>query len=222
MHHLETLTITLNLPDTCLPHALAMWNVGEEEDGLATSLPPTGKAPTDHEVEEGLRLMKEENTRREELFKSIIDTLCGHLESGKLHWRQYNAGFAFLATLTRHDMRLSSRAVKIMVGNLVHDNITVRKVAIHNMAGVLRQHKRKHPMVEREVERGNLVVGDRPDNAWLQYKQEHWPRTKEEWNSPNFVHKTHFGYYCWPEKMMVYAGEEHQPRCLTGQNNAIN
>ena len=109
-------------------------------------------------------------------------------------------------------MRLSSRAVKIMVGNLVHDNITVRKVAIHNMAGVLRQHKRKHPTVEREVERGNLVVGDRPDNAWLQYKQEHWPKTKEQWNAPNFVHKTHFGYYCWPEKMMVYAGEEHQPR----------
>ena len=112
----------------------------------------------------------------------------------------------------RHDMRLSSRAVKIMVGNLVHDNIIVRKVAIHNMAGVLRQHKRKHPTVEREVDRGNLVVGDRPDNAWLQYRQEHWPKTKEQWNSPNFVHKTHFGYYCWPEKMMVYAGEEHQPR----------
>ena len=101
MHHLETLTITLKLPDTCLPHALAMWNVGGEEEGLATSLAPTGKAPTDHEVEEGLRLMKEENTRREKLFTSIIDTLCGHLESGKLHWRQYNAGFAFLATLTR-------------------------------------------------------------------------------------------------------------------------
>ena len=101
VHHLETLTITLNLPDTCLPHALAMWNAREEEEGLATSLPPTGKAPTDQEVEEGLRLMKEENTRREELFKSIINTLCGHLESGKLHWRQYNAGFAFLATLTR-------------------------------------------------------------------------------------------------------------------------
>ena len=112
----------------------------------------------------------------------------------------------------RHDMRLSSRAVKIMVSNLVHDNITVRKVAIHNMAGVLRQHKRKHPVVEREVERGSLVVGDRPDNAWLQYKQEHWPRNKDQWNSPNFVHKTHFGYYCWPEKMMVYAGEELQPR----------
>ena len=122
----------------------------------------------------------------------------------------------------RHDMRLSSRAVKIMVSNLVHDNITVRKVAIHNMAGVLRQHKRKHPVVEREVERGSLVVGDRPDNAWLQYKQEHWPRNKDQWNSPNFVHKTHFGYYCWPEKMMVYAGEELQPRCSNIKNTNMS
>ena len=213
VHHLETLTITLDIPDTCLPPALAMWDEGEVvEEGLASSLAPNGNAPTEEEAAEGLKLMKEENTRREELFKSIIDTLCSHLESGKLHWRQYNAGFAFLATLTRYDVKLSSRAVKIMVGNLVHDNIIVRKVAIHNMAGVLRQHKRKHPMVERKVERGSLVVGDRPDNAWLQYREEHWPKTKEQWNAPNFIHKTHFGYYCWPEKMMVYAGEDLQPK----------
>ena len=114
VHHLETLTITLKLPDTCLPHALAMWNVGEKEEGLATSLAPTGEAPTDQEVEEGLRLMKEENARREKLFKSIIDTLCGHLESGKLHWRQYNAGFAFLATLTRSSQYQTQTPINIL------------------------------------------------------------------------------------------------------------
>ena len=118
VHHLETLTITLKLPDTCLPHALAMWNVGEEEEGLSTSLAPTGKAPTEQEVEEGLRLMKEENTRREKLFKSIIDTLCGHLESGKLHWRQYNAGFAFLATLTRSSQNQTQTPINILCNNL--------------------------------------------------------------------------------------------------------
>ena len=109
VHHLETLTITLNLPDACLPHALAMWNVGEDEDGLATSLAPTGRAPSNEEVEEGLKKMKEENARREKLFMSIIDTLCSHLESGKLHWRQYNAGFAFLATLTRYKQVVTTK-----------------------------------------------------------------------------------------------------------------
>ena len=111
-------------------------------------------------------------------------------------------------------MLLSARAVRLMVANLTHDNLAVRKVAIHNMAGVLRQHKRRHPKVERRVEKagGRVVAGDREDNAWLQYRQEHWPTDQESWNKPNFVHKTHFGYYAWPEVLEVYAGEEEQPR----------
>jgi len=213
VHHFETLTIILRLPDSVLAPALSMWTPGEDVDGLTSSLTPSLPTPLKEEIEEGAKMMEEANTRTMALFQSILDTLCSQLESGKLHWRHYNAGFAILATLTRYDVKLSPRAVKIMVGNLVHDNIIARKTAIHSMAGVLRQHKKNHPMVERKVDAPEILKpGNRPDNEWLQYKECNWPRSQEDWNKPNFVHKTHFGYYAWPQKMMVYAGEETQPK----------
>lgn len=214
VHHLETLTITLRLPDSVLGPALAMWGEPEDGDGaLVTSLVPSQSAPTQDEIDEGRKRMEDGNKTTLALFQEIINTLCEQLESGRLHWRHYNAGFAILATLTRYDVKLNARAVRILVNNLAHDNIVVRKTAIHTMAGVLRQHKKRHPVVQKNLEVGeDLKPGDRVDNEWLQYKESNWPQNKEDWNKPNFVHKTHYGYYIWPQKMMVYAGEDIQPR----------
>jgi proteasome activator subunit 4 len=115
--------------------------------------------------------------------------------------------------LTRYDIKMPARAVKIMVNNLVHDNILVRKTSIHNMAALLKQNKRIHPRIERIIDNKETTIqpGNRQDNKWLQYRTENWPKTKEQWNSPNFVHKTHFGYYHWPQTMTVYAPEDQQP-----------
>lgn len=41
-------------------------------------------------------------------------------------------------------------------------------------------------------------VGDRRANSWLQYDSSNLPVTEEQWQSLQFVEKTHWGYYCWP------------------------
>ena len=44
------------------------------------------------------------------------------------------------------------------------------------------------------------------------YKPENWPKDHGDWNKPNFVHKTHIGYYEWPGTLQVYAPESEQPK----------
>merc|ERR1719450_1856280 len=100
-------------------------------------------------------------------------------------------------------MTMPPEMVKIIVNNLIHDNIIVRKTSIHNMSALLRQQKRPHVKIERKIEERGIPInpGNRADNNWLQYTEANWPKNKEQWNQPNFVHKTHFGYYYWPEVM---------------------
>lgn len=68
--------------------------------------------------------------------------------------------------------------------------------------------------IERKIEEKGIPVnpGNRADNNWLQYAEANWPKDKEQWNQPNFVHKTHFGYYYWPEVMLVYGPDDMQPK----------
>ena len=53
--------------------------------------------------------------------------------------------------------------------------------------------------------------GERPDNAFLQYKSKNIPLSEEEYNQPRFVNKTYFGYYVWPPESIIYAPSEQQP-----------
>ena len=214
VHNLDTITITFALPDSVVDQALSLWeSVDQDENGLKRTIMPSSSKPEEHEVTNGEKLMQENNRRIDKCYSDIVLKLCSQLESGSLHWRHYNAGVSILATLTRHDKLMPPEMVKIMVNNLVHDNIVVRKTSIHNMAALLRQQKRAHVKIERRIENKGAPVrpGNREDNQWLQYNKDNWPRDKEEWNRPNFVHKTHHGYYYWPEVMMVYGPDEMQP-----------
>jgi len=214
VHNFETITIKLSIPDKVALQALQLWDPVEDQNNLKMTISPSTSKPSDQEIKEGHTLMDETNVKTCNLFEEIVNKLCSQLESGKLHWRHYNAGVSILAVLTRYDQKMPSRAVKIMVNNLNHDNIIVRKTSIHNMAALLKQNKRLHVKIERPIENKEEIIqpGNRRDNQWLQYSQENWPTTKEQWNSPNFVHKTHFGYYHWPETMTVYAAEDKQPK----------
>eukprot|EP00092_Neocalanus_flemingeri_P031411 GFUD01034116.1.p1 GENE.GFUD01034116.1~~GFUD01034116.1.p1 ORF type:complete len:1998 (+),score=527.07 GFUD01034116.1:71-6064(+) len=213
VHHLETITINFAMPDKVAQQALHLWDKVENQNNLKLTLNPSLPKPSEQEILDGQKHMDENNIKASNVFAVIVDKLCSQLESGKLHWRHYNAGVSILAVLTRYDKKMPARAVKIMVNNLIHDNIVVRKTSIHNMAALLKQNKRPHVTIERAIEKTeeNIQPGNRKDNQWLQYSPENWPKTKEQWNSPNFVHKTHFGYYHWPEKMTVYAAEDKQP-----------
>ncbi|KAM9803831.1 proteasome activator complex subunit 4A [Neosynchiropus ocellatus] len=61
-------------------------------------------------------------------------------------------------------------------------------------------------------ELSDTMVGDRPDNKWLQYNSSNLPLTQQDWDQSVFVEKTHWGYYCWPRKLMMYAPLEDQPK----------
>lgn len=40
--------------------------------------------------------------------------------------------------------------------------------------------------------------GDREGNRWLQYDSSNLPLSPEQWDSQQYVEKTHWGYYSWP------------------------
>jgi len=60
----------------------------------------------------------------------------------------------------------------------------------------------------------NLLIkpGERPDNKWLQYSTINRPMNQHAYDLPRFVHKTHFGFYVWPEEELVYAPSSQQPK----------
>ena len=186
-----------------------MYTVQEKS---SANLIPRKPKPTESELEQGLSDQEKSNLENTNTYFSIINTLCEHLESGNLQWRHYNAGAAILVTLLRHDMLPPARAVQLITANLIHDSLEVRKTSIFALSGILRLQKKKRVRVERKVVRPANPVkpGNREDNSWMQYNPENWPTDAASWDKPNFVHKTHIGYYHWPEKLLVYAPQDKQ------------
>lgn len=43
-----------------------------------------------------------------------------------------------------------------------------------------------------------VCFGDREGNRWLQYDSNNLPLSPEQWDSQQYVEKTHWGYYSWP------------------------
>ena len=63
------------------------------------------------------------------------------------------------------------------------------------------------------------VPGDREDNLFMCYDAaKRAPRAAAEWAAGHraVVHKTHWGYYTWPKKMLVYAEEQPNVSNITG------
>uniref|UniRef100_A0A8C1FD07 Proteasome activator subunit 4b n=1 Tax=Cyprinus carpio carpio TaxID=630221 RepID=A0A8C1FD07_CYPCA len=111
-------------------------------------------------------------------------------------WKFEHIAIGFLSLLLRDDYPLPAPAVLFFVQSLNHDALVVRKVRFA----------------------GGLVAGDRPGNDWLQYHGDSLPSTQQDWDNFCFVEKTHWGYYCWPKKLMVYAPAAEQPKDLSAEN----
>uniref|UniRef100_A0A8C1Y880 Proteasome activator subunit 4b n=1 Tax=Cyprinus carpio TaxID=7962 RepID=A0A8C1Y880_CYPCA len=140
-------------------------------------------------------------------------------------WKFEHIAIGFLSLLLRDDYPLPAPAVLFFVQSLNHDALVVRKMAIAAMAGILKQLKRprkKIPVSPCDMsgvtEPEGLVAGDRPGNDWLQYHGDSLPSTQQDWDNFCFVEKTHWGYYCWPKKLMVYAPAAEQPKDLSAEN----
>uniref|UniRef100_A0A8C7K2J1 Proteasome activator subunit 4 n=1 Tax=Oncorhynchus kisutch TaxID=8019 RepID=A0A8C7K2J1_ONCKI len=118
-------------------------------------------------------------------------------------WKFEHIAIGFMSLLLRDDHPLPSPAVLFFVKSLNHDSLLVRKVGTAT-ATTLSVHTLSTP--------SHLFTGDRPDNQWLQYNSSSLPRTQQDWEGCTFVEKTHWGYYSWPQKLMMYAPSEEQPK----------
>ena len=152
----------------------------------------------------------------------LVEDIISEINSNKdLHWRHYNLAIRMIGLLTRSDIALPVSAVNLVVNNLVHDNLRVRKQSIRTLTCILQQHKRRHVKIEvktadltgNEVKTGtgSTIPGDKKENEFLCYGEDRIPKNQTEWDEPRFVHKSNVGFYVWPAKIEVYAPSAQQP-----------
>uniref|UniRef100_A0A8C9XFL1 Proteasome activator subunit 4 n=1 Tax=Sander lucioperca TaxID=283035 RepID=A0A8C9XFL1_SANLU len=180
----ETIGVDFSIPGECCAVAKQLMITGNPV--------PKEPVPSEEEVAEGLNRQELKNSESVE------------------PWKFEHIAIGFLSLLLRDDHELPPPAVTFFVKSLNHDSLYVRKVAISAVAGIMKQIKRPHKKVP-ELS-GVVAAGDRLDNQWLQYNSSSLPRTQQDWDSCVFVEKTHWGYYCWPRKLMMYAPLEEQPK----------
>ncbi|XP_019726122.1 proteasome activator complex subunit 4A isoform X1 [Hippocampus comes] len=202
------------------------FSIPEETCCVAKQLMVTGNplpkepVPSEEETSRGVKRQDLKNFESGEKYQQLIGDLLNCLGNRNLPWKFEHIAIGFLSLLLRDDHQLPPAAVLFFVKTLNHDSLYVRKVAISAVAGIMKQIKRPHkkvPISPSELcaleETGcGIVAGDRPDNKWLQYNSSSLPRTQKDWDLCAFVEKTHWGYYSWPRKLMMYAPEEEQPK----------
>jgi len=152
----------------------------------------------------------------------------------KLLWKnqviRYVAFLFILNSCVLEKRLLTPECVQLFVDSLVHENITVRKIAIDSLCIILKMVKFKKDLVTYDTvdlikEQSNDSIssedlkditkpnpGYRPDNKWHFYNPNFIntnidPSTSEKdrliWERAKFLDKSFWGYYCWPEKIEI-------------------
>ena len=103
------------------------YKVTDKAVNLAFDLLPNLEVkPTPEEQKSALAKMSEKHNENLNLYEQLVDKLCDAIEGqNNLHWRHSNLALCMITTLTRYDRQLPTRAVNLMVNNLIHDNILV-------------------------------------------------------------------------------------------------
>uniref|UniRef100_A0A8D3EDD9 Proteasome activator subunit 4 n=1 Tax=Scophthalmus maximus TaxID=52904 RepID=A0A8D3EDD9_SCOMX len=205
----ETIGMDFSIPAECCAVAKQLMITGNPF--------PEDPVPSEEESADGLKRQELKNSESVEKYKNLIGDLLDYLSNRNMPWKFEHISIGFLSLLLRDDHELPPPAVMFFVKSLNHDSLYVRKVAISAVAGIMKQIKRPHKKVpvnptELLKELSDTVAGDRPDNQWLQYNSSSLPRTQQDWDHSTFVEKTHWGYYCWPRKLMMYAPLDEQPK----------
>uniref|UniRef100_A0A8C1X8K8 Proteasome activator subunit 4a n=1 Tax=Cyprinus carpio TaxID=7962 RepID=A0A8C1X8K8_CYPCA len=216
----ETIGIDFSIPESCVEVALKMMKSSNPE--------PTPCAASEQEELEGRKRQEQKNKDSVQKYEKLVVDLSNSLYDGNLPWKFEQIAIGFLSLMLRDDHPLPSSAVLFFVESLNHDSLLVRNGAISAVSGILKQLKRPHKKVAvnpydiSELKSSlqscggkalsSLLVGDRPDNQWLQYDSNRLPRSQQDWNECCFIEKTHWGYSTWPRKLMLYAPLEEQPK----------
>ncbi|XP_037836937.1 proteasome activator complex subunit 4B isoform X1 [Kryptolebias marmoratus] len=201
----ETTGIHLTVSERCV----------EVARQIAQSGDPRLEGPSEEEMKEGIQRQRIRNVVAARKYEKLVNDLLDCLEDKDLPWKFEHMATDLLALLLRDDYPLPPDAVLYFTQSLVHDSISIRKVAVSAVAGILKQLKRprnkvtvKPTDISGVPDPEGLCVGDREGNRWLQYDSNKLPLSQERWDALPFVEKTHWGYYSWPREMMIYAASE--------------
>ncbi|XP_035525217.1 proteasome activator complex subunit 4B [Morone saxatilis] len=182
---------------------------------------PCLEPPSVEELKEGLQRQRIKNVVAARKYEKLVNDLLDCLEDRDLPWKFEHMATDLLSLQLRDDHPLPPDAVLFFTQGLIHDSISIRKVAISAMAGVLKQLKRPRKKVAVKpsdisgIEDPEGVCGDREGNRWLQYDSNNLPLSEEQWDTQPYVEKTHWGYYTWPREMMIHAASEKPKDDLT-------
>ncbi|XP_035997904.1 proteasome activator complex subunit 4B isoform X2 [Fundulus heteroclitus] len=203
----DTIGIYLTVSERCVEIA----NQIAQSDNPA----PILELPPKEEIDEGIQRQRIRNVVAARKYEKLVNDLLDCLEDRDLPWKFEHMATDLLALLLRDDHPLPPDAVLYFTQSLVHDSISIRKVAISAMAGILKQLKRPRKKVAVKPsdisgiqDPEGICVGDRDGNRWLQYDSNNLPLSQEQWDCLHYVEKTHLGYYSWPREMMIYASSE--------------
>ncbi|XP_062621766.1 LOW QUALITY PROTEIN: proteasome activator complex subunit 4B-like [Saccostrea cucullata] len=209
--NLESPGIEIKVTSSCLEAAQKLLS-----SGVPVSSPNTLTEGADQRGEEFQIECNESNNR---MYVKIVEDLVALVKGGTLMWKFSQYAVELLTLLLRHDVPTPPVAVELFVSNLIHDSLYIRKLSMASVSAILKQQKRKHKKVVVDPYRtappppaGTFLPGNRPDNNWIMYDSGRLPDNQEKWEAMEFVDKTHWGYYCWPKEMKIYAQYSEQPK----------
>eukprot|EP00116_Pleurobrachia_bachei_P000720 sb/3460982/ len=185
----------------------------------------------------GNTIADEKDAMRKTGYYKCLDELISILRDDKTTWRFQENTAMVIKTLLHRDMEMSEVFVKTMLEYILHDSIGVRSLAMKVVQKIVYMQRREYKVYfDRIVENGVLTqpfpqdtfvdpstfpddgdgpkAGDRPSNAWLQYRENDLPDTEEKYRNCIFVDKPHWGYNQWPKQLKVcieideHVGEE--------------
>ncbi|XP_003702630.2 proteasome activator complex subunit 4A [Megachile rotundata] len=212
----STVAITYEMSNVCLTISTDLWK---------TYPRPNLPQPCEDEITKGLKIIQMFNETNLASYKGLVSDLLNALLEKNLHWRHRLMALDFIRHLVHPEQIYPPEVVRYFVETLIHDSLSERNIAFRVVTCMLQQQKREHPKItidlpisskKDESEKDQckkFILGQRPDNAWLQYNYETRPLTTEQWDEPRFIHQPYIGYYTWPKDIKVYAPSDKQP-CL--------
>uniref|UniRef100_A0A8C9ZB84 Uncharacterized protein n=1 Tax=Sander lucioperca TaxID=283035 RepID=A0A8C9ZB84_SANLU len=210
----DTIGIYFTVSETCVETAT---HITQSKNPM-----PFLEAPSIEELKEGLQRQRIRNVVAARKYEKLVNDLLDCLEDSNLPWKFEHMAADLLSLQLREDHPLPPDAVLYFTQSLIHDSISIRKVAISAVAGILKQLKRPRKKVAVKPsdisgieDPEGVCVGDREGNRWLQYDSNNLPLSEEQWDSQPYVEKTHWGYYSWPREMMIHAASEKPKDDLT-------
>ncbi len=157
------------------------------------------------------------------LIAGLMTELINIAKEPQLLWKNQATSFGsvlFLLNSCGVDKGLlNEECIQLYVDSLIHENINIRKISIDALCIILKmvKHKKEIRRVNtNELVKSGLITVDqaipgyRPDNSWHSYDPSFLKdclETNEEdvhkWEQANFLDKSYWGYYCWPNQINV-------------------